>query len=88
MIVATDPKWNYGKQLTFFCKRLEELLFAIKPFETDKHRHCTVKKNSDGHFAVFVIGLPTALQRYQFEVTDAVKTVDIEQELYREIEED
>ncbi len=61
MILETDPKNQYNRQLTArinLARKVKSLEFALKHFRDDPSVHCIVKKNEKTEFKeeVFIKG--------------------------------
>ena len=79
MILTTDSRHRYMKQLTHFQPNEHQLGFALDLFIDDRENHCCIKKRPDGYVAVYTRGKYdriTPEEAYEYEKLGVV-TVDI-----------
>ena len=81
MILTHDDKKRYMSQLTIFLPSISELDFALEQFKADKDRHCVVKRNNSGLYAVFTtgkyIGKPDGAELHRVEEEEGCVPVDV-----------
>lgn len=53
MILSKDERFTYGRQLTIWLPKIQDLTFALENFVDAKAANCVVRKSTEG-YAVFV----------------------------------